>query len=182
MLNLLLAFENHLDIGFARRMDKLELAAQRFGRLRVTEWHRSRRGGMQWSCQCDCGAQKWVRASHLKQGAVQSCGCLGKETTLKGRNLKHGCARNGKETSEYGIWSSMQDRCRNSNNPFYKYYGGRGISVCERWRDSFENFLIDMGPKPPRFSIERINNAENYCPQNCKWASALEQNKNRRLL
>ena len=82
--------------------------------------------------------------------------------------------------SEYQAWCSLRNRCSNPNNTYYDYYGGRGITVCERW-DSFENFLSDLGPRPEGLSIDRIDNNGNYEPSNCKWSTAAEQNNNQRM-
>lgn len=88
----------------------------------------------------------------------------------------HGMSR----SSEYNIWRGLQQRCCNPKNPGFKYYGARGISVCQRWHDSFAAFLADMGPRPAGRSIDRINNDGNYEPENCRWATSAEQNANKR--
>lgn len=93
---------------------------------------------------------------------------------------QHGHARNGKVTSEHHAWNDMKQRCYNSNNPRYKDYGGRGITVCYRWLNSFENFLADMGPKPLGLSLDRKDNEGNYTLDNCRWATPMEQAANRR--
>ena len=95
-------------------------------------------------------------------------------------NFKHGHAPAGKPTAEYRTWRNMIERCENPQNKTYKYYGGRGIEICRRWRNSFQNFLMDMGPRPTGTSIERINNDKGYSPDNCKWATKREQMSNQR--
>jgi hypothetical protein len=123
-----------------------------------------------------------VRANNLTWGLTQSCGCLAREQTKK-RMLRHGESPAGGwnlESPEYRIWVAMRQRCRDPRHGSFKYYGGRGIAVCERWK-SYENFLADMGRKPsPAHSLDRIDNDGNYEPTNCRWATRTEQNKNKR--
>jgi len=131
-----------------------------------------------WVCKCDCGKTVSVWLSHIKSGHTRSCGCLATATLIE-RSFVHGHTSGNKFSGEYHSWSSMLTRCLNSRSNAYKYYGGRGITVCERWR-VFENFLADMGPRPSGFSLDRINVNENYEPSNCRWATASMQSKNRR--
>jgi hypothetical protein len=121
----------------------------------------------QWVCRCACGTERLVRADRLRAGKSKSCGC--QRVSMRGL------------TAEGVCWRGMKQRCRNPNNPAYPSYGGRGITVCERW-NSFENFYADMGPRPsPQHSIDRWpNNDGNYEPGNCRWATKSEQNENRR--
>jgi hypothetical protein len=164
----------------------VDLTGKRFGRWMVLAIHPKRvRYGRRrlavqalWLCRCDCGTERLMLGSNLRCGVSTSCGCFKREQTIK-RNLKHGHARRGNHTRIYDIWVSMLQRCLNPNAAGYRNYGGRGITVCERWL-IFKNFYVDMGDPPPGLSLDRINNDGNYDPPNCHWATHAEQVNNRR--
>lgn len=164
---------------------RLKLIGQRFGRLVVTgDAGNNKHDKSCWECLCDCGKTCIVCARELRIGDTQSCGCLYiEDAARKGRENKvhgHSHRPDGKPSPEYVCWRAMMQRANYSGNELYvRNYQDRGIIVCERWQ-SFENFLEDMGPRPHRFTLERINNDGNYEPGNVKWASYKEQMNNRR--
>lgn len=132
-----------------------------------------------WLARCDCGNECRVIPSDLKSGKVKSCGCFIKED--RHRRITHGASRVGNWTPEYNSWKSIKQRCLNPKSKSYRFYGARGISMCKRWEASFASFLEDMGPKPdPSYSIDRVDNSKGYYRDNCRWASRLIQNRNRR--
>lgn len=156
-----------------------KLEGQKFGRLLVIKRIGiSKYGKIIWECLCDCGNTTHVISYHLKIGKIVSCGCVHKEMLIK-RNLKHGQSCLGKHTAEFQIWQNMKSRCLNPLNNHFKRYGDRGIKVCDRWLNSFENFFSDMGNRPSKIhTIDRINNDGNYEPDNCKWSTPAQQTRN----
>jgi hypothetical protein len=149
----------------------IDLTGKRFGRLKVISRQVNSSNPVKWLCLCDCGNSHIVDGAKLRSNESRSCGCLKIEL-----QTTHGKS----ETKEYYIWCAMIQRCENKNNKRYKDYGGRGISVCERWRNSFSNFYSDMGAKPNGMTLERVNNSKGYSPKNCCWATRETQQRNMR--
>lgn len=151
--------------------NKLDLTGQKFGKLLVLGIsHKTERGEILWLCQCECGNYSTPSASALKKGNSTTCGC-GRLRAI----TTHGMT--GSRT--FKTWESMKLRCTNPDDPSYARYGGRGIKVCDRWLQSFENFLKDMGERPPNKTLDRRNTHGHYEPGNCRWATPLEQQANR---
>lgn len=163
---------------------RVQLNGQRFGRLYVIKFIGITKHKSVWECRCDCGAIANVRSNNLRAGTTKSCGCLHRETAaqLGAISGTHGCAKRSGRSPEYKVWVGMKQRCCDPRKGNFKYYGGRGIRICERWlgSDGFANFSSDMGPRPKGLTIDRINNDGNYEPSNCKWSTQSEQTKNRR--
>lgn len=124
-------------------------------------------------CVCDCGKERHVSLYDLKRGHTTSCGCYRVEK-CRSYNTTHGLSR----TPTHNSWRGMIARCTDPKHQFYRYYGGKGVTVCDSWISSFANFLNDMGLKPKGTSLDRINPNGNYEPSNCRWATKTEQARN----
>jgi hypothetical protein len=157
------------------------LTGRRYGRLVVGDRATNTGNQTAWHCRCDCGNSVVCRSSNLRSGNTTSCGCLAIEH-LVARHAVHGGAARNRRTPEYIAWMSMKSRCYNTKHVGYANYGGRGVEVCERWRNSFESFFLDVGQRPSnKHSLDRYPNANgNYEPGNVRWATRREQSRNMR--
>lgn len=149
----------------------IDRAGQRYARLVALSVHDRQNGHIRWSCQCDCGKTHIAKGIHLSNGLIQSCGCYNSEQRTE-RNITHGLSRrDGAVPVEYTTWQRMKARCYQKQNPKYASYGGRGITVCEEWRENYPAFLAYIGLRPSsEHSIDRIDNNQGYEPGNVRWA------------
>jgi len=158
------------------------LMGRRFGRLRVVGFSGSTkycgRRTLKWKCVCECGNRITAITNSLTTGDKKSCGCLYRDTMKRGCSFVHGCARRGRNLPIYHIYKNMISRCHNERCVGFKDYGRKGISVCMRWRNSFSNFLKDMGHRPVGMSLDRIRPRGNYTKSNCRWATRIQQANN----
>jgi hypothetical protein len=157
-----------------------DLTGKIFHRLTVVSFSELRGKHLYWKCLCICGNESFVSSSNLKRSEVKSCGCLRHELHIA-RVTTHNQSGLTTKTKEYRSWADMKTRCYNTKSESYKNYGGRGITVCDRWLNSFEYFLSDVGVAPSRkHTMDRINVNGNYEPSNCRWADGITQGINKR--
>lgn len=153
---------------------KRDLTGLKFGEWTVLRYHERRKYAHVWWCLCSCGKEGPVYGSRIGKSS-SSCGCVGRKRIIAA-SITHGMS----DSRTYNVWAGMKARCTNPNHPSYKDYGGRGITVCERWIHSFENFIQDMGEAPNGLTLDRIKNDLGYSPDNCIWSDRKAQARNRR--
>lgn len=158
-----------------------DLSGKRFGSLTVIK-RDDTKSVPYWVCKCDCGRVKSVKGTHLRSGAIISCGCVGKKH-LRESKIKH----NQRNTRLYGVWCNMKNRCYNKKVRSFKDYGANGINVCDEWRNNFEAFSkwayangYDPNAAYGKCTIDRIDVYDDYKPNNCRWVDAKVQANNRR--
>jgi hypothetical protein len=158
----------------------IDMTGQRVGQLVVLRQHSERKNHQVcWVCQCDCGNTTVVLGGNLRSGVTRSCGCRRAQSARETHTI-HGGAPKGAVTREYRAWWGARARCINPHRQDYPYYGGRGITMCDKWLNDFNAFLADMGPCPTEYTLDRKNSNGNYDPDNCRWASRITQSRNRR--
>ena len=147
-------------------MRGIDLTGEKFGKWNVLRKSKPSSGHTMWSCICECGRLSDIYSRHLRTGKSKGCLMCAIST--------HGMSK----YPEWIVWMAMRSRCLNKNHVAYKQYGGRGITICDRWVDSFENFYEDMGFRPEKHSLDRIDNSKGYSKDNCKWSSCKDQSNN----
>ena len=151
------------------------IAGNTYTRWKVVSYSHQNKNHAMWNCLCECGNERIVSGSSLRGGLSKSCGCYNMDKLMAKGTHKMS------KSSEYYTYNNMLDRCYNEKNTAYANYGGRGISVCQEWINSFEQFIKDVGAKPStNHSLDRIDNSKGYSKENCKWATKLEQGNNKR--
>lgn len=163
------------------KQTEFDITGKRFGKWMVlNRVPGDYMGKSLWLCECDCGTIKVVQGPNLRSGTSKSCGCYNKLKLIE-RNTKHGYAKRDDLSPTYVTWQNMKARCLKPSNKDYPNYGGRSIKICDKWLESFSNFIEDMGECPKGYSIDRINVDGNYEPSNCRWVSSSGQSRNTRI-